>query len=121
MIDLAVLSPGNLAASVVSGLLFGAYLTWFHPDTPDLTRRSILSGWYIGSALTGLYAARVAVSLWRSATEPDFETDLPRLIPAWLLVVLFSVFVGVGVGVVGRWKIVREKRKLRRAAQGGRR
>ena len=44
----AVLSTGNLVASVVAGVLAGMYLTTFHPTNPErgYGRLSLLFTWY---------------------------------------------------------------------------
>lgn len=118
MIDTSVFNAGNLTASVVSGLMAGLYLAVFHPPTLTTSplRRSLLSGWYFGFLGSILYVGRVAFSLARDASDPNWVSDAPRILGAWVLWLLFAVFVALGAYAGAAWRL----RRLQARAKDGR-
>lgn len=116
MIDVSVFNAGNLTASIVAGLMAGLYLAVFHPPTLTTSslRRSLLSGWYFGFLGSILYVGRLAFSLARDASDPDFFGDAPRILAAWVLWLLFAVFVAVGAYTGAVWRLHRLRSRLDR-------
>lgn len=115
-LDLTVFSPGNLIAAVFSGIAVGLYLVIYHPavDGMPVVRRAFLQGWSVGFLLSVFYAVRIAVGIYRSWTDPTWVTDVPRVLAAWLLFVLFAVFVGVGAWLGYRWRLRRLRKRVAR-------
>lgn len=97
---LAVLSAGNILASVVAGLLSGAWLDVFHPTNPihGHKRRSVLQVVFFALPFSILYFARI---LFAITAQRD---DIGRVVGGWILTLLFCVLLGVGAYLTGRYR-----------------
>jgi hypothetical protein len=100
----SIVTPGNLIASVIAGLIAGLYsVLVFRPTTKGF---AWLIAWYFGSLVSFLYIARLGF-LVASRPQEDVSYEIGRAIGGWLLFVLFAAFIATGAWVGVKLRVPR--------------